>query len=186
VNVDNWVDIDFNGTPDRQFGVGQERTPDTNDQTDRLLLKDDGKAFNEGYVALNGQPAALTFGTPIGPTDAFESNFFDNTGNRLVDEDADNDGFRDEILTGNFTPDNIVGNPQYLGVRFKLDENAAEDYFGWIGVDITSADDLTGVVTGYAYENVAGVGIEAGAVPEPAGLALLALGAAGLLARRRA
>jgi hypothetical protein len=39
-------------------------------------------------------------------------------------------------------------------------------------------------VTGYAYENN-GEPITAGAVPEPAGLALLALGAPALLRRRQ-
>jgi hypothetical protein len=37
----------------------------------------------------------------------------------------------------------------------------------------------------WAYESVPGVGIAAGAIPEPSGLGLLALGSAGLAARRR-
>ena len=186
VGVDGTVDIDFNGAPGpRQFGVGHERDIAGNDQTDRLLLKDDAGAFNEGYVALNGQPAALAAGALIGPASEFESNFNANVGNRLIDEDADEDGVLDDPLTGNFTADNVTGNPQYLGVRFKFNEADPEDYFGWIGVDITNADNKTAVVTGFAYENVAGTPIAAGAVPEPAALALLAIGAAGLLARRR-
>lgn len=66
----------------------------------------------------------------------------------------------------------------YLGVRFTID---AAIHYGWIGVTRTGAD-LDAFAWG--YETEPGVAIPAG-IPEPGSLAMLALGATGLLARRR-
>ena len=75
----------------------------------------------------------------------------------------------------------------YLGLSF-LDAASAVHY-AWVDLDVSAynATDLSSyqaTVYGYAYETVAGVGIPAG-VPEPGSLALLALGAAGFMTRRR-
>ena len=65
-------------------------------------------------------------------------------------------------------------------------KNAFDDlHYGWIGLDITDQANLTGVVTGYAYNDAADGPILAGEVPEPSGLALLSLGAVGVLKRRK-
>jgi hypothetical protein len=186
--VDNTVDINFDqdSTTQRDFAIGHERDTAGNTQTDRILLKeDDNAANNEGYVIVNNDfPAALPLNTMIGPESVYGQQFLNHGSDQLADEDFDNDNALDTPILTNFAIDNLGGNTQYVGVRFRVNDTG-EDHFGWIGVDITNADDLTGVVTGYAYETEAGVGILAGAVPEPAGLSLLALGAAGLLARRR-
>ncbi len=54
---------------------------------------------------------------------------------------------------------------------------------GWIGLDVEQTH-FTATVTGYAFDDSGG-DILAGQTPEPSGLALLALGAAGIAALRR-
>jgi hypothetical protein len=73
------------------------------------------------------------------------------------------------------------------GVRFTI---GGQDHFGWIRIHVGEQDDVPNAITAldWAYESEPGVGIQAGstqAVPEPGTLALLATGAAGLLAWRR-
>ena len=77
----------------------------------------------------------------------------------------------------------------YIGIEF---DNGGNTHYGWVAVNLTSpsAENLQLDITAYAWENIAGQGISAGAVPEPStyalGLGLLALGAAGIRARRQA
>ena len=76
------------------------------------------------------------------------------------------------------------GSTSYIG--FQYNPTGTQTVYGYIGVQLT-APDTTGTLTvvSSAYEDT-GVAIAAGAtaVPEPTGLALLALGAAGLLRRK--
>jgi len=70
------------------------------------------------------------------------------------------------------------------GFRF-LDEAAQCLKFGWARVSLSGTQSSQPrTLTEYAYENTCGVAILAG-VPEPASMSLLALGAAGVLIRRR-
>ena len=70
----------------------------------------------------------------------------------------------------------------YFGVSFNK-ESDSEKVFGWIQLVRLSGG--SGKVIAYGYEDD-GTGIKAGAVPEPvAGLALLALGAAGIARYKR-
>ena len=83
---------------------------------------------------------------------------------------------------------NIDGSPQsgYIGFTFMADDGDGDEaHYGyvsltWDGVDLT--------LHGYAWENVGGEGIVAGAgepVPGLGGLATLAIGAAGVRSRRQ-
>ncbi len=76
-------------------------------------------------------------------------------------------------------------NSGYLGVRFNI---GTAEHFAWMRLTVApqaSATPRAITVHEWAYEDVPGVGIEAGAIPEPSALGLLALGSVGLAARRR-
>ena len=69
----------------------------------------------------------------------------------------------------------------FLGLEFPIN---ATSHFGWIRVTIDNATG-TFVINDWAYNDVPGVGINAGAIPEPSTLGLLAAGAAGVASMRR-
>jgi hypothetical protein len=174
--------------------------------TDGATSRND--ANQAGYVIDPNQqgsyPAAMTFGTPIGPSSSFdwqESENFQNSGkairaNRLLDEDATQ---IDQVLGGKSpsqvqvpfngpTFDALGGAIRYLGLKMELN-NANQTNYGWIGVRIDNEADATGAVVGYAYETTPSMPIPAGVVPEPGSMMLAAAGAVALLgaaARRRA
>jgi hypothetical protein len=64
---------------------------------------------------------------------------------------------------------------KYLGLSFA---SGANTYYGWVRVSLNQSAGSF-IVHDWAYEN-SGAGIEAGAVPAPGALGLLALGPAGL------
>jgi hypothetical protein len=83
-------------------------------------------------------------------------------------------------------PFKAPGTVGYLGVQFESVN--ATTHFGWIRYESleTSTTLIRGQVTGWAYNSVAGGGIQAAAVPEPAGgLLLLSAVSAGVGFRRR-
>jgi hypothetical protein len=78
------------------------------------------------------------------------------------------------IIGFSFDPDGVAGN---------------QTWFGWYRVtsgtnSATPGQGTNGTVIDWAYDNT-GAGIAAGAVPEPGSLGLLAMGLAGVAARRR-
>ena len=77
--------------------------------------------------------------------------------------------------------DFIGTSDKYIGVKFDI---GGDTLYGWIQVQVP-ADSTSATITGYAYNDVDDGSITAGQVPEPASLALLALGAAGIAAWRK-
>ena len=71
-----------------------------------------------------------------------------------------------------------------VGFRFQNEAAGNQIQYGWFRLHL-GADTLAGrTLVEYAYDNT-GAGIQAGAVPAPGSVALLALGALGLAGRRR-
>lgn len=70
-----------------------------------------------------------------------------------------------------------------IGFRF-LNSSTGGTHYGWMRIQFTGTSfSQPRAIVEYAYENAAGVGIDAGAIPAPGALALLA--AAGFIVRRR-
>ena len=160
----NNLDFDSSGTD--EYRIAHRTGPD------RVFLKDStGTTTNSMVTAGDNTPAALAFDDLIGPASTFAA---------AADSYLTNP---EGTPTGQFSADNVAGNTQYLGLRFQF-EGSAQTYYGWAGVDITNASTRTGQVTSYAYDNT-GAAIRAGQVPDPSGLALLAIGAAATILRRR-
>jgi hypothetical protein len=84
-------------------------------------------------------------------------------------------------LTGTGFPTAAPG--AYFGFRFTNEANGNQVEYAW-GRYYEPAAGGPGVLVDFAYDN-SGVGIQAGAVPAPGSVALLALGALGLAGRRR-
>ncbi len=81
------------------------------------------------------------------------------------------------------------GTTGYFGFKF-TDEDDFENHFGWMRITVEAADgvggdDLKITIHEWAYNTEDDGMISAGEVPEPHSLGLLALGAAGVTARRR-
>ena len=93
---------------------------------------------------------------------------------------------RDDYLHNGF-----VNHPAFFG--FETDLGGGNSEFGWVQLDVTDAagtDGISFVIDKYAYESVDNqAAITTSVIPEPStyalGLGCLALGAAGLRARRR-
>jgi hypothetical protein len=87
--------------------------------------------------------------------------------------------------TGTF-PFNLNSSNNLVGFRFVNEANGNQVHYGWFRVSLAGTTTAQPrAVVEYAYEDVAGAAIPAGAIPAPGSLALLALGAAGLMGRRR-
>jgi PEP-CTERM motif len=89
--------------------------------------------------------------------------------------------FQYQLSSHTITAGEFLGRRGFLAVDFSF---AGQLHYGWIDIQMSEhADVLT--IYGWAYEDVPDTGLSAGEIPEPASLATLALGAAGIVALRR-
>ncbi len=185
--VDANVDFNSDGIADYQIEHGRSSAGE--DFVDLKQGSLAGLASTNRFVldVPSNRIASLTGNTLVGPSSSLDSNFdgLTSSGGSVSLYDERKQGNGQAGPSGNFHPDNLLGNPEYVGVRFKLG-GAGQDYYGWIAVDFTDFTDVSGVVTGFGYEDTGAAILtgDTGSVPEPTGLAGLALGAAALLRRK--
>jgi hypothetical protein len=220
--INGEVNIDFNGDGQIDYQIDHDRVNLNGNDLDYLQIdkNDVNSAANPlpidstatfplgvggandtveaGYVTtgstLGLYPSALTYGTPIGPSSAFDFQETDNFNslntymrtNRLIDEDAgqiDTDaGNPVQPIPG--TPNflGLGGEVRYLGVEMGLNNgffSGGPVNYGWIGIQITNDADATGNVVGWGYQTIPGRPIGAG-VPEPSSIVLGAIGGVAL------
>ncbi len=81
--------------------------------------------------------------------------------------------------TTDFEGEMSFGDRGYFGLTFEI---GGDTHYGWVDF---SEDTSTQTIYGWAYESDAGVGIRAGAIPEPSSTALLGVCLIGAWMRRR-
>lgn len=71
----------------------------------------------------------------------------------------------------------------YIGLKFL--DSGGELHYGWVGLNFSSEHSATPTIVSWAYESTPNTAIAAGAVPEPATAAIVAIAGAGALLKRR-
>ncbi len=147
------------------------------DGTGDVLLKNYVFGGNYQGLTVNYFPGkAAGFTTGLNYTSALAEG-------TLIDAAATASGNFAQSMAYANNPDSQFDNATnaYIGLEFPI---SGPNHFGWIRVSIDNAAG-TFVIHDWGYESTPGVGIEAGATPEPGTLGMLAAGAAGLACMRR-
>lgn len=171
------VDFDHDGNTDARFATNPGSTTGTN-YLKLYVLNPNPSNAQLLYNTDANATAKLAAGTPIGlvPVDSFDQwttndkILYDPTGS------SSNPGF--------FTPND----PGYVGLSFTSTSDATQVHYAWAQFETTDGSTTapSGTLIDFAYESTPNTPITAGdtGVPEPGSLALLATGAAGLVAYR--
>lgn len=153
---------------------------------------DDGPWINitlGGYGIFNGagvRPIATSSGPSYDPD--LSSDYYVNVPEGTLIDDTSAfvvDGFASVNHVGTDPGMFVPGEPGILGFEFTKTADSSIHY-GWLRFEV-GADGGPGVIVDWAYENTAGTAIQAGAVPEPSTLGLIAVAALGgaVFGRRR-
>ncbi len=173
------LDLTGNGTTDYSFTYTTQQSlypspigpyPYTSGQ--QLSIDTIPGSVTNSVVSSDGMNADyLTAGTLIGPSSPFASGAGLN-----IQRDYKNPS-PSQPNVGNFD-----GKDGYVGFQFYIGDSATPNY-GWAQLDLTNfplaGDPQSAILVDWAYETTPGLSILT-AVPEPASLGLLALGAVGV------
>ncbi|XAM01504.1 PEP-CTERM sorting domain-containing protein [Phycisphaeraceae bacterium D3-23] len=164
------IDMDGDGATDVNFAVGTFGAANTPFLYAGAAFLGDGPAV---YTSASNFPYAsnLALGDTIDASRSF------NVGSSTTAGPVLGAG---TMVYGSFGAFAAPSTGGYLGYTF-FAGNGVGQVFAWIEVANVSTTQMT--VVQWGYED-AGTGIDAGAVPEPGSLALLALGAVGVMSRR--
>jgi hypothetical protein len=139
-----------------------------------------------GYGIFNGaevRPIAVGH-TPYDP--ALTSDYYVNVPDgTFIDDTAAFvvDGFGSEFHIGNAANQFVPGELGIVGFALTNTSDSSLNY-GWLRF-LVGASGNDGVVVDWAYEATPGSAIQAGAVPEPSAIIMIAVGAGGVLLIRR-
>lgn len=162
------IDMDGNGTIDFSFsGIWHISVDFRSENSNRYLIVPDPPPNIGGAVS------------------ALESGFMIDAGSG----DGSLDWFGDDYeywstLMLNLDPGEageFWGQRAYIGVQFQMDDGV---HYGWFDVE-GGASGPYAVIRGWAYESTPGMGLIAGAIPEPSTLILFAAGATAIILSRR-
>jgi len=175
LGTENYLLIDLNHDGISDFGIRNELSSTTAGRVNNVFAY--GQVRGNGVVTERGNfAAAMGPGARIGARDPFSL-----VGFMLTRWKTSYYG-----RAGTYGYWHSVTN-RYLGLEFEIN---GQEHYGRARLDVTNGSDISidAVLTGYAYNTVAGQRILAGqgSVPEPGSLGLLALGSLGLgFCRRR-
>ncbi|MFZ0418247.1 MAG: hypothetical protein WAM04_09070 [Candidatus Sulfotelmatobacter sp.] len=181
------LDLNGDGTNDFVFSnrfAGSPRRATSSFRTSAFLSISPAVQTNEVW-GTDGLVSALPAGVKLGPGGKFAVSQFDMGGVSALDGNH-------PVYGGQWAPPAGSVKNHYVGLKFVIN---GQIHFGWarLSVEVRQTKDggVKAVLTGYAYETEVNKPIETGktsgpdvASAQPATLGQLALGAAGLVARR--
>ncbi len=166
----NTIDFDFNedGSTDLSFLASLSQF--------HFIVSDPSSTSLVANSTSSGGPAPLSEGDFIGAYDEFDTLFL-----RPLSEGGGGLSFAFDSGGGVITGGAFLGLIAYMGFEFQADDG---NHFGYILIR-ESGGGFGGFFLESGYETEPGLGLRAGAIPEPSVSAILVIGAAGLLFRRR-
>jgi len=161
------LDVDLNGTVDFTLAAGKTHFSGIHPKNQNQ------------YLILSSPPPNIG-----GPVAALDSGYFigSNSGEGTPEEWFASNNFSTLIvLLSTGESGEFIDHRGYVGLEFSAEDGI---HYGWL--DIEGVETRSSIrIRGWAYESTPGVGIVAGAVPEPSSVVLFTIGAIGAWTLRK-